>query len=471
MVQKRRIKGATLLLLATLLAGAGIGAGGDPQQGEYKPEELVCKMMPGFSIDVINNAYGTTVRNHQPETDCYLLTTPPGADAESLAVVINTHPGVEYCGANYYLDAPEPLQRSSAFLDLECVGTFPDAEASATLNLATVQDITLGTDIKIAVIDGGVNLTHPVFADKSAGLYSGWDYIDGDSVANDEPGGSGSGHGTFVAGIVKTVSPDADIYAYRVLDTTGRGNGYDIASAILRAIDDGCRVINLSLGMIGKHDALDDALRYAEWMDIVVVAAAGNDSTCQCNLIPFPATKNYCLAVAALDTLNRLADFSNYGEKIDLCAPGTGIYSSFTDTLFAWWDGTSFSAPFVTGLVALMYSVSPDLTWESIHNILCETAVNIDSVNPGFEGTLGCGMVDMVAALQTASSFMCGDANASGNVDIADAVHIINYIFKHGAASIPVSRSDANGDGNVNIGDAVYIVRFVFFSGPAPCAL
>jgi len=437
--------------------------------GDYKPEELICKMVPGYSIDIINSAYGTTVRSHQPETDCYLLSTQQGQDAESLAIIIGAREEVEYCGANYYLDAPEPYQRSSAFLDAECVGTFPNQEAAQTLSLTEVQTISTGADVAIAIIDGGLNLTHPLFAAKSGGVVSGWDYIDNDSIAFDEPGGPGSGHGTFVAGIVRLTAPDAGIYAYRVLDTLGRGNGYDIASAILQAVNDGCKVINLSLGMLGRHEAIDDALKYAEDRDIVVVAAAGNDATNECSLFPFPAIKEYCLAVAAVDSLNLLADFSNYGIKIDVCAPGTQIYSPFTDTLYAWWDGTSFAAPFVSGMAALILSQHPELSWEEVHGIIMESCIDIDYLNPAYENHLGYGLIDMAAALELASNYRRGNANGQDGIDVADAVYLIAYVFAGGQAPYPVIAGDANCDRLVNVGDAVFIIRYVFMGGPAPC--
>lgn len=468
---KTRQIGNTMLiggLLAALLCASWLAA--DNPQGPFKPEEMVCRMAPGYGIDIINSAYGTATRAHQSQTDCYLLGTPPGVDAESLAVIINARQDVEYCGANYYLDAAEPYQKSSAFLDAECIGTFPDLQASSTLELAAVQDLTEGAGVAIAVLDGGINFDHQEFAAKSGGVHSGWDYIDADSLADDEPGGAGSGHGTFIAGIIKTVAPAADIYAYRVLDTLGRGNGYDIASAILQAVDDGCRVLNLSFGMIGRHEAVEDALHYAEDHDVVVVAAAGNDSTNECSVFPYPAIKNYCISVAALDTFNLRADFSNYGEKIFACAPGTGIYSTFLDTSYAWWDGTSFSAPFVAGLAGLVCAVNPDLTWEAVHDIIATTATNIDSLNPGCEAMLGHGLINTVAAVQMASGFICGDADASSNVDIADAVYLINLIFKGGPPPYPAMAGDANADGVVNIGDPVFLISYIFRSGPSPCS-
>jgi hypothetical protein len=437
--------------------------------GDFKTEELVCRMEPGFSIDTVNNAYGTTVKGLVQQTGCYLLGTQSGQNAESLAVLISELPGVQYCGANYYLDAPEPFQRSQPFLDLSCTGDYEAQLAASILSLTTVHTITEGTDVKVAVIDCGVNLDHPEFVARSGGVYSGWDYVDGDSIANDEPGGAGSGHGTFVAGVVRLVAPGCDMYAYRVLDTVGRGDGYTVTQALLQAIEDGCKVVNLSLGMIGRHDALDDALKYAESRDITVVTSAGNDSTENDLVFPFPGKKASCLTVAALDSLNIKADFSNYGYKVDICAPGTQIYSPFLDTLYAWWDGTSFAAPFVTGLAALMYSVDSTVGWEEVAYVIGATATNIDSLNPGLEGKLGNGLVNMVAALQTVGRLSCGDVDACGGVFVSDVTYLVDYLFCGGAAPYPYQAGDADCSGDVNIADLTYLVAYLFSGGPPPC--
>lgn len=456
------------LIVAALLA-APLAA--DHGHNEYTPEEVVCAMAPGYSIDSINAAYGTTIKSHLNQTDCYLLMIPAGQNADSLATVIGQRADVIYCSPNFYFDAPEPFQRSSPFLDDQLTGDVETQEAAVALDLTAVHDLAVGTAVDIAVIDGGVNFIHPEFTADSVTLISGWDYIDGDSVANDEPGGACSGHGTFVAGILKLVAPKARIHAYRVLDTTGRGTGFDIAAAVLRAVDDGCRVINLSLGMVGVDDALDEALKYAKTNEVIVVASAGNDSTADNTIFPFPASHSYCLAVAALDSLDVKAVFSNYGLKVDYCAPGTAIYAPYLDSSYAWWDGTSFATPFVAGLAGLLISRNSSLNWEQIDTLIASHAVNIDSLNPGYEGLLGHGLIDMVAALEALDPLIVGDANADLKIDVGDAVYIVNYIFRGGPPPLQPAAADANCDGRINVGDAVYIVHYVFDAGPAPCVI
>ncbi len=437
--------------------------------GDYEPNRLVCEMRSGYDINYINGEYGTTVISILPATRSYLLAIQPGLDAESLAAAIVLDPAVLYCGANYYLDAPEPFQRSSPFLDDQFIGTFENQPAADALALTTVHTISTGTTVKIGIIDTGLNFEHPQFAAKSPHVHSGFDFVDNDINANDEPGGVASGHGTFVAGAVALVAPGADLYAYRTLDTTGRGNGFTLARAIVRAIDDGCRIINLSLGLRGKQDAIADAIDYAESLGVVVIAAAGNDSTGDENLFPFPALKASVIAVAALDSLNHKADFSNWGKKVDLCAPGTRVYAPHLDSLYAWWDGTSFSAPMVAGVAALMLQVDPNLTLRAIDSILAETATDINDINPLYAGDLGNGLVNPAAALASLSSYVCGDANSSEVISVTDVVYIINYIFAGGPAPVPTMAADCDCNSLLNISDAVYLINYIFSGGNPPC--
>jgi subtilisin family serine protease len=426
-------------------------------------------MEPGYSIETINTAFGTTVKGFAQQTECYLLATQMGQNPESLAVIISEVPGVQYCGANYYLDAPEPFQRSQPFLDAVGEGEYETQLAASTLDLPTAQTISEGSGVTVAVIDGGINFDHPEFSARSGGVYSGWDYVDNDADASDEPGGIGSGHGTFIAGIVKLVSPGCSIYAYRVLDTLGRGDGFAVTTAVLRAVEDGCKVINLSLGMLGQHEALDDALRYAESRDVVVVAAAGNDNIEADVDFPFPAKRIACLAVAAVDSMNIKADFSNFGHRINVCAPGTQIYSPFLGDFYAWWDGTSFAAPFVSGLAALMLSVDSTLGWDEVQYVISETATNIDSLNPGLEGKLGGGLVNPTAALEMVVYLSCGDVDASHEVSISDLTYMVEHFFGGGPAPCPGNAGDLDCSGTTDISDLSYLVAYVFQGGPSPC--
>ncbi|MDH3891224.1 MAG: S8 family serine peptidase [candidate division Zixibacteria bacterium] len=450
---------AILLVVTWPVFNAAAGSTGD-----YSPGDLVCAVTQPAFIDSINIDYGTTVKNFLPQIGGYLLEVPNGSDIEALALDIALRPDVLYCEPNFLLDAPEGVQSSQGFIDEMQVGSFLDQNAAALINLAGAHDLVTGGNVSVGIIDAGVNMTHP---DLTQNVASGFDYVDNDSNAVDEPGGRASGHGTFVAGLVSLVAPDADLISYRVLDTTGRGNGYTIAEALLQAVADGCRAVNLSIVMTGKHSTLDEAISFARDQGVVVTAAAGNDST---GLERFPAKDSYTLAVAGVDSNLVKADFSNFNGKVDICAPATRVYAPYDDSMYAWWDGTSFAAPFVAGLAALLYERHPGASWDDIINSILEPAVDIDSLNEEYAGMLGSGLIDPVASLRFLDLQKCGDIDGNGQgPDISDLIYLVDYMFNGGAVPPVLELADLNGDGvPAEIGDLVHLVDYMFSGGLPP---
>ena len=432
--------------------------------GGFVPDELVCQFLPPLTIDSINSQFGTSTSKYLVQLDSYLLETELGVNIESLVVEILTLPEVVYCEPNYLLDAPEPVQSSQPFADEMQVGSYEDQVAAVTLNIPEANVLSTGSSVQVAVIDAGINMDHPILASTTV---SGFDYVDNDTIAGEIVGTSSTGHGTFVAGVIKLIAPDAVSNSYRVLDTAGRGNGYTIAEAVLQAIEDSCKVINLSIVMNGKHATLDDAIEYARNNDILVVAAAGNDGD---ETEKFPASDSYTLSVAGLDSTNLKADFSNYNNKVDVCAPSTAIYAPYMDSSYAWWDGTSFAAPFVAGLAAMLFEVNPDATWNEVVDIITQTATNIDSLNPGLEGLLGDGLINPTAALEMMGAFRCGDINNdSDGPNVEDLTYLVAYLFKGGVPPIHIEAANIDEIGDTpNVSDLVYLVAYLFKGGPEP---
>lgn len=448
----------SILILFIIIPSA---RGNRQDTGDYVEGELVCKLVNETYIDTINATYGTTTQQFLNQIGGFLLTVPPGQDADSLSTEISLDPNVIFCDLNYYLDAPEPVQGSQPFIDLVGGESFALQPSALALSLPDVHSIATGNGIKVGVIDGGIDPNHPVF---NGSVGSGYDYVDNDTIPQDSPGGSASGHGSFVSGVIKLVAPESIIMPYRVLDTAGRGNGFTVAEAILQAVADSCKVINLSMVMTGKHETVDVAIEFARDNNVLIVCAAGNDAT---EPDRFPASDSYTLSVAALDSNNFKADFSNYGGKVDVCAPGTQIYAPYMDTLYAWWDGTSFAAPFVTGQAALIYGANQGVTWSGVVNAIVETAIDVDSLNPLYEGRLGSGLISPLDALGL-TIIICGDINGDGQSgDISDLTYLVSYLFLGGTA--PSDSSAANVDGSetgLDIADLTYLVAFLFLNGP-----
>ncbi|KAA3636743.1 MAG: hypothetical protein DWP97_02135 [Calditrichaeota bacterium] len=448
-----------IILLLVLIAGFIFGDKIHAQ--DYVPDQLVCQLNPGGNIYDIDSAYNTVTLYYLTSLDIYLLQTEPGADVPTLAAQIATDPDVFLCEPNYIFDTPEGVQSSQPFLDNVVSNDFQTQPAVASVQIPTAQTIATGTGVKVAVVDVGINMSHPQL---STMVTSGFDFVSNDSIAADEPGGLASGHGTFIAGVISLVAPDAELVSYRVLDTTGRGNGFTVAEAVIQAVQHGCKVINLSMVMDNPHVALDAAIEYARDNNVMVVAAAGNDSL---ETDKFPFRDSYTLGVAAVDSNNVLADFSNFGGKVDVCAPGTHIFGTFLDTTYARWDGTSFATPFVAGQAALLYAKNPGADWSDIREAIMLSAVNIDAQNPGMEGNLGAGLIDLAAALNLLSPYICGDVNNDQlGPDIADIVFTVDYMFGGGPTPAVMNSIDVDASGFIDVGDLVYFVEFSFHSGP-----
>lgn len=267
------------------------------------------------------------------------------------------------------------------------VGT-PDADIDAPEAWA----ISTGTAVTVAVIDTGIDYTHP---DLAANYDGGYDYVSGDSDPFDD-----HGHGTHVSGTIAAalnnptgtpareegvvgVAPHARIRAYKVCDANGACSDFAIDQAIVQAAADGAKVINMSLGDVVYSRSMDDAVQVA-WSDgLVIVAGAGNNAS---NELFYPAALEHVISVAAFDEDNRQASFSNYGSWVDIAAPGNVILSTYPmatcvatatpgDTgCYTWLSGTSMSTPHVSGAAALVWSRSDVTTNSEVVDILLHSA-------------------------------------------------------------------------------------------------
>jgi len=441
---------------------------------QFDPDHLVVEMEEGFDIEIVNSQFGTTTAQYLNQLDVYLVNAISGMELIVLAEQINGLVEVKDCHPNFLTDPMQAVQGSLPISDLVPGEEYTTQPALAAIALPQAHQIATGAGVKVAVIDGGINYAHPAFEGRAV---SGYDYVDNDNDAFDEAGGINSGHGTFVAGVIHLVAPDAQIVAYRVCDTAGQSNGYLVAEAMLQALADGCRVINISMVMYGQHAAIRRAINHCYRNQCLTVVASGNDN----DTIPlYPASDGLALTVAALDSGDVIADFSGYGTHIDVCAPGVEICAPYNSESFARWSGTSFAAPFASGQAALITAYEPAYSAFHVKGCIVGSGVNIDAVNPSLTGLSGSGRIDPVASFSY-DPVWCGDVDGSGSLDISDAVGFMYYLVglencDDGSLAQPtisapwLAAAEVDTIPGIDMGDFAYLWDFLFSGGPWPCA-
>ena len=229
--------------------------------------------------------------------------------------------------------------------------------------------------VRVAVLDTGVRSTHPDFGGRVTRVS---DFSSQSNTANDV-----NGHGTLVAGVIAAtgnngtgvagVSWGAEIRSFKVLGDDGMGFASDAAAGVRAAADDGARVINMSFTG-DPSSTLQSAVVYAQSKGALIVAAAGNNAS---TTPKFPAAYSGVMAVAATTPNDTLASFSNRGTWITLAAPGVDIASTTTGNSYLEVNGTSFSAPLVSGAAALLWLSTYGSNASSIRSRLIDTAVSI----------------------------------------------------------------------------------------------
>jgi thermitase len=223
-------------------------------------------------------------------------------------------------------------------------------------------------------------------------------FLDGNGIRLLDPlfnlSGGAAAHGTFCAGLLVAVAPDATIMPLRAFDDNGNTDVFTLAKAIRYARKNGAEVINMSFGTLSDSRVLRDAIAYAKAGNVVLVASAGNNDT---SSPQYPAAYAGVMAVAATDLLDRKAPFSNYGSYVFVDAPGSHIISAVPGGGYGMASGTSFSAPMVAGMAALVRS----LRYSDTTVIIAESTVRIDGNNPRYVGQLGYGRVDIHRAVRS----------------------------------------------------------------------
>ncbi len=377
----------------------------------FRPGEILVKFRPevsALSRESLLAAHGLHALGEIPAIDVQRLAVAVGQE-EATAARLRQDPRVAYAeldGLLYIAD------------------TFPyDLYLGYQWNLAKIQaprawDIITGsTPITIAIGDTGVDGTHP---DLQAKMVAGWDVQGNRAIAPNE-NSDDYGHGTHVAGIaaastnnglgVAGVSWGARIMPVKVL-VNGSGYDSDVAAGVIWAVEHGARIVNLSLGGTDLDQTLQDAVIYAYNQGALVIAAAGNcgagctlGNTYYYNPVFYPAAYPNVIAVAATDSNDATAGFSEHGYFVDLAAPGVSVYSTYRYGYYGPMSGTSMSTPHVAGLAALIWSANPGYTNAQVTYILTSTTDQVGAYpyDGGRNDHYGAGRINAAQAVTVAA--------------------------------------------------------------------
>ena len=316
----------------------------------------------------------------------------------------------------------DELQRANPDVALRCEPNYVvrsditpnDTQFSSLWGMLSIQapsawDVTTGSpNITVAVIDTGIEYTHPDLSENIAtnageipsnGIdddrngfiddYYGYDFINNDGNPMDD-----HYHGTHCAGTVGArgnnargvagVAWNVKLMPVKVLSSTGSGSYASVIGGINYAVKRGVKVLSMSLSGSAYSQALEDAIINARNNGVLIVAAAGN-SALNTDIYPaYPAasTQDNVLSVAATASGDVLASFSNWGPtSVDVAAPGADILSTYLGGQYAWASGTSMATPHVAGMAAMVLSVNPTLSYGQVKSILLGTVDPIGSLS------------------------------------------------------------------------------------------
>jgi subtilisin family serine protease len=418
----RRLAALTSALATAALAGAPAAAATDAVPGQ-----LVAGFKDGVPASVqkqlIERAGGRVVRRLAHIDGSVVRVRTHGLALSVLRRRLGDARQVRYAEPDYYLQ-----QSTDPPNDPDYVEQYALAPAGAGSVGAPVAWNARTSCAKVAVLDTGTQYDHPDLTgrvwhnshekdgnnkdDDKNGYVD--DYYGVDLVAGKGSGIDDEGHGTHVSGIIAAHGNNAtgvaglcwsgSIVPVKFMNSRGKGSSSDAATGIDYAVRSGAKIVNGSFGSSSKSSALEDAIDYAQSKGVLLVFAAGNDSTDNDSAPEYPAafTNSNIITVAAITATGALASFSNFGAKsVDLGAPGDQILSTYLGSKYKVLSGTSMASPIVAAAAAMLRSQDPDLTYKDLRSaILSHTRPDA-----GLNGKVAHpGVLDIGAALAAVSA-------------------------------------------------------------------
>lgn len=363
------------------------------QSGQFVPGRVLVKFRSGIMPDHARNiiaALGARDAGEIPNIGVHILDLPYQADEAGFAEAMAQRPEVEFAELDRIVAPAEVTPNDPNYMASE-------AWELRRIDAPNAWPITTGnSSIVIAILDTGVDGTHEDLATK---MVPGWNIVNNNTDTRDV-----HGHGTKVAGTaaassnngigVASIAWGCSLMPIRVADSTGYATYSAIASGLNWAADHGARVANISF-YVSESSAVTTAARYFQGKGGIVATAAGNSGAFNSG-----ADNAYMLTVTATDETDAPSFFSNYGNNTDLGAP-EAAFTTMNGGGYTYAGGTSFSAPIVAGVAALVLSINPALTAVQVQDILKQSAEDLGT--SGWDPHYGWGRVNAARATRLAA--------------------------------------------------------------------
>ncbi len=449
-------------------------------QGQYVEGELIIKLKSKLSSSgFINHSFagklsqkGIAVKTSFNKMQMHLLKLPKEQSLNQVMSELSADPEVEFVEPNYILrkadEATSRIQPLSYQQMISTVSNLANGHYTQSRLAVGVDEAwgemaaTVSTRPLVAVIDTGVDYNHTVFVQSNA-MWKNSEEIPNNGIDDDHNGyiddvygwnffannkhpWDDEGHGTHVSGIVVGLGIDIyeqppresefQIMALKFLGADGSGDSASAIQAINYAISKGARIINASWGGDAYSRSLHEAFTRAYEQGIFIVTAAGNAGSNNDNIPIYPSGLPIpgLISVAAANSWDRLASFSNYGvQSVHLAAAGVSVGSLYPNNLYGYSSGTSMAAPFIAGVGALLLRESPQLSGFQLKELILNS---VEATEAYSQKLYTSGRVNVLSALRASKAMINAQSIIPGYTPAtpARAIASTGNAFSDGAA-------------------------------------
>lgn len=429
---RNKVMRSAIFLLGMCLVLCIFGTAVDASSDKVRPGEILVKYKTGITAKAMSAALGGRLDRSLPRIGVHRVKLKAGQSVEDAVAKFGKNRNVVWAGPNHIVRLMNTMPNDEWFEGQEfCIPELEicipmggqwglyNPEGRRDIHAPEAWDIERGSaSTIIAVVDTGVQSYH---WDLSGRVLEGYNVFDGSTDADDD-----QGHGTSVASIaaantnnedgIAGVDWNAMILPVKVLNSDGEGDEFGVAQGMIWAVDHGAKILNLSFGAYETAQVLEDAANYAWNAGCVIVAASGNSNYDDAINPCYPAHYPVCISVGASNEYDQrcspmdwLIGGSDYGDELDVMAPGNNIYAAvpgYYDEWFGEWteyeatSGTSAATPFVAGLAGLIWAHNPTWTNQQVRDQIERTCDDIGS--PGWDRYTGWGRINAYRALTEA---------------------------------------------------------------------